>query len=78
MRVVTNALKLLRVQTADAKEGLPSAAAEGSTPYDPQTNGAIERMAGLVKGQFRAMQTTFEKFAKAKIPPRRPILWWLI
>ena len=69
-QVVTSALKLPRVQVADAKEGQPSAAAEGSTLDHPETNGAIERMVGLVKGQFRAMQMTLEKFVKAKISPR--------
>ena len=50
VQIVTNALKLLRVQIADQKEGQPPAAAEGLTTYDHQPNGAIEQMVGLVRG----------------------------
>ena len=41
VQVVSNVLKLLCAQIVDTKDGQLSAAAEGSTPYDPQTNGAI-------------------------------------
>ena len=68
VQAVTNALKLLRVQVVDAKEGQPLAVAERPTPCAPKTNGAIERMIGLVKGEVRAMQMTLEKLAKAHIP----------
>ena len=81
VQVVTNALKILRVQLVgaiDISEGQPSAAAEGSTPYDPQTNGAIERSVGLIKGQVKAMRMTLEQFLKAKVPVRHPIMWWLV
>ena len=38
----------------------------------------IERAVGLVKGHLRAMQLTLERFVKAKIPPKHPIMWWLV
>ena len=72
LALVLEALRGLRIA------GLEQAAAEGSVPYDPQTNGAAESAVGLVKGQFRAMHMTLEKQLQAAIPASHPILAWLV
>ena len=66
------ALRGLRV------EGLASAAAEGSVPYDPQTNGAAQVAVQLSKKQMRAVLLTLQKQVHAEIPPSHPVMTWLV
>ena len=40
--------------------GMKQATCEDSVPYDPQTNGAAESAARLMKGPLRALRVTFE------------------
>ena len=51
---------------------------EGSTPYDPQSNGAAESAARLVKGQLRALQLGLERELSSHIPIGHPILTWMV
>ena len=50
---------------------------EGSVPYDPQTNGAAENAARLLKGSLRASLMSFERQLQARIPLNHPVSAWL-
>ena len=72
LQVVADALKNLRVQQLDA------ASSEGSVPYDPQTAGAAEVTVRNLKGQVRAMQLTLDRCLGMHVPPRHPLMAWLV
>ena len=57
---------------------LDSAAAEGSVPYDPQTNGAVESAVKVVKQSLRANLLTLERRLRARIPPTHVVVAWLV
>ena len=59
-------------------DGIDQASAEGSVPYDPQSNGAAESAVGLLKGTVRALQLGLEKQIGARIPANHPLLTWLV
>ena len=72
LSVVTDSLKTLRIQQLDA------ASSEGSAPYDPQTAGSAEVTARNLKGQVRAMQLTLDRCLGMHVPPRHPLMAWLV
>ena len=71
-KLVVEAIKEMKVN------GVEQAAAEGSIPYDPQSNGAAEAAVKLLKGTLRALHLGLEKQIGAKIPPTHPIMTWLV
>ena len=64
--MIGEALKGLKVNLMDA-------AAEGSVPYDPQTNGAAESAVRMAKGMMIVHRRALEKRVQAKIPPTHPL-----
>ena len=72
LQVVSDALKGLRIQQLD------SAGSEGSVPYDPQTAGAAEVTVRNLKGQVRAMQLTLDRCLGMHVPPKHPLMTWLV
>ena len=74
LALITDALKGLRIQLED----LASVAAEGSVPYDPQTNGAVESAVKNVKQSLRANLLTLERRLQARVPASHPIVSWLV
>ena len=72
VQVVGDILKGLRIQQLD------SAAAEGSVPHDPQTAGAAEVAVRNLKGQFRAMHLTLDRFLDRHVPISHPLIPWLV
>ena len=69
--MIGEALKGLKVNLIDA-------AAEGSVPYDPQTNGAAESAVRLAKGMLIVHRRGLERRIQAKIPPTHPLMTWLV
>ena len=69
--MIGEALKGLKVNLIDA-------AAEGSVPYDPQTNGAAESAVRLAKGMVIVHRRGLERRIQAKIPPTHPLMTWLV
>ena len=53
------------------------ATAEGTVPYDAQSNVAAESAVGLLKGSIRALHMGLEKQIGARIPATHPLLTWL-
>ena len=74
LALVNEALRGLRVQM----EEIDTVAAEGSVPYDPQTNGAAESAVKNIKQSLKANLCTLEKRLQAKIPPSHIVLGWLV
>ena len=72
VKVVEEVLKTLKIT------GLDQAAAEGSVPYDPQSNGAAESAVRLLKGSVRTLQLGLERQIRARIPVGHPIMSWLV
>ena len=72
LQVVSDALKTLRIQEID------TASSEGSVPYDPQTAGAAEVTVRNLKGQVRAMQLTLDRCLGMHVPPKHPLMAWLV
>jgi hypothetical protein len=72
VKVVEEVLKTLKIT------GLDQAAAEGSVPYDPQSNGAAESAVRLLKGSVRTLQLGLERQIRARIPVGHPIMAWLV
>ena len=72
LAVIREALRGLCIDEID------SAAAEGSVPHDPQTNGAAETGVRRLKGQFRALQLCLEESVGMVILPRHPVMSWLV
>ena len=71
-KVVEDTLAALKVS------GLDQAAAEGSVPYDPQTNGDAEAAVGVLKSSIRTYQLGLERQVQAKIPAGHPLMTWLV
>ena len=71
LQVVDTALTALKMK------GVTSSS-EGSVPYDPQTNGAVENAVRLLKGSLRANLLSFERQLQARIPVNHPTLAWLV
>ena len=71
-KLVLESLKALKV------EGIEQAAAEGSVPYDPQSNGAAESAVRVFKGMLRTLQLSLERELKARIPVGHPVMTWLV
>ena len=67
LKLVLVALQALKVA------GVDQASAEGSVPYDPQTNGAAESAVRLEKGMLRTLQLDLEERVGARIPVGHPI-----
>ena len=55
-----------------------SVAAEGSVPYEPQSNGAAETGVWLLKGQARALMLSLEKEIGFAIPPKHAMAQWVV
>ena len=72
LQVVSDALEGLRIQNLDG------ATSEGSVPYDPQTAGAAEVTVRNLKGQIRAMQLTLDRCLGMHVPPKHPLMTWLV
>ena len=72
VKLIVEALKALKVA------GLEQASAEGSVPYDPQSNGAAESAVGTIKGMLRTLMLCLEERIGARIPVGHPILTWLV
>ena len=74
LALVSEALKVVRMQLVD----IATVSSEGSVPYDPQTNGAVEVAVRNVKSSLKANLLTLEKRIGAKISHGHVILTWLI
>ena len=72
VKLIVEALKALKVA------GVEQASAEGSVPYDPQTNGAAESAVGTIKGMLRTLTLCLEEQIGARIPVGHPLLTWLV
>ena len=70
-KLVVETIKTLKVN------GIDQATAEGTVPYDPQSNGVPESAVGLLKGSIRALHMGLEKQIGARIPATHPLLTWL-
>ena len=62
VQVVERAIAALKMS------GVEPVVAEGSVPYDPQTNGAAESAGRLVKGMFKVLLLCLEREIKARTP----------
>ena len=51
---------------------------ENSIPYDSQSNGGAEIGCKLLRGQGCAMRGCFEHRIQRRIPPRHPLLAWMV
>ena len=72
VKLVNETLKSLKVS------GLDQASAEGSIPYDPQSNGAAEAAVKMVKGSLQACHRSLEKQLGVEIPATHTIITWLV
>ena len=72
VKLVIETLKTLKVN------GLEQASAEGSVPYDPQSNGAAEAAVGILKGSLRTLILGLERQIGARVPVTHPIVTWLV
>ena len=59
---------------------LQTVAAEGSFPYDPQTNGAVESAVKVIKQSMRANLLTLrlERRLQARMLPTHVVVAWLV
>ena len=71
VKVLQEALGALKVTGVQAGE-------EHSPPYDPQANGAAESAVKQVKGRLRTMKLCLERRIRKRIPPRHPIIAWMV
>ena len=71
VKVLQEALGALKVTGVQAGE-------EHSPPYDPQANGAVESAVKQVKGRLRTMKLCLERRIRKRIPPRHPIIAWMV
>ena len=71
VKVLQEALGALKVTGVQAGE-------EHSPPYDPQANGAVESAVKQVKGRLRTMKLCLERRIRERIPPRHPIIAWMV
>ena len=69
---MTETLEALKVS------GLDQASAEGSVPYDPQTNGDAEAAVGVLKSSIRTFRLGVERQINARIPLGHPVMTWLV
>ena len=71
--------KLLKESLGALKvKGLDQVNEEHSPPYDPQANGAVEAAVKQVKGKLKTMKLCLERRIGKRIPPKHPIIAWLV
>ena len=72
-------VKLLKQSLASLKvSGVDQAGEEHPPPYDSQANGAVEAAVKQVRGRLRTMKLCLERRIGKRIPPRHPIMTWLV
>ena len=71
VKLLQEALGVLKVNGTQAGEEHPP-------PYDSQANGAVESAVRQVKCRIRAMKLCLERRIKKRIPPKHPIVAWLV
>ena len=58
--------------------GLDRVGEEHSPPYDSQANGAVESAVKQIKGRLRTMKLCLERRIGKRVPPKHPIVAWLV
>ena len=73
-------IKLLKESLGSLKVtgDIEQAGEEHSTPYDSQSNGAVEAAVKQVRGRIRTMKLCLERRIGKRIPPKHPIMAWLV
>ena len=72
-------MKLLQAAPATLKvSGVDQASEEHSPPYDSQANGAVEAAVKQVRGRLKTMKLCLERRIGKRIPPKHPIVAWLV
>ena len=72
-------VKLLREALGSLKvSGLEQVGEEHSPPYDSQANGSVEAAVKQVKCRIRTLKLCLERRIGKRIPPRHPIMTWLV
>ena len=72
-------VKLLKESLASLKiSGLDRVREEHSPPYDSQANGAVESAVKQIKGRLRTMKLCLERRIGKRVPPKHPIVAWLV
>ena len=72
-------VKLLKESLAACKvAGVDQVGEEHPPPYDSQANGSVEGAVKAVRGRLRTMVLCLEKRLGKQIPPRHPIMAWLV
>ena len=71
-------VKLLKETLAGLKVTGMSVGEEHSPPFDSQANGAAEAAVKQVKTRLRTMKLCLERRIGKRIPPKHPIMAWLV
>ena len=71
VKIMQEALCSLKVNGVQAGEEHPP-------PYDSQANGAVESAVWQIKGRLVAMKSDLESRIQRKIPPKHPIVAWMV
>eukprot|EP00435_Cladocopium_sp_Y103_P016599 s3099_g4.t1 len=60
------------------QEEFPGVGCEDAVKGESATNGPIESCVGRLQGQARTLKSSLEEHYNMKIPPRHPVLSWLV
>ena len=71
VKLLKESLATLKIEGFDASEEHPP-------PYDSQSNGAIEAAVKQVRSRMKMLKLCLERRIGKRIPPRHPIVAWLV